>query len=216
MADTVTTNNWPSVMTDAGNEALATAVASGTPVKVAAVAVGDGGGAIYDPTTDQTALRGETYRAAPNSLSKDPNNPNWIICELVIPADVGGWYVREAGVFDDAGTLLCVAKVPESLKAALTDGTPYQMVIEVVMMVISADAVDLTIDTSTVLASVTYVNNVAGALTQEITNVEESSTIAVQIPGGKTTQVLAKKTNEDGDVVWINEMNPRVYFRGQF
>lgn len=169
----------------------------------------------------------EVFRAAPNSLSVDLDNPNWVICELVIPADVGGWYVREAGVFDDAGTLLCIAKVPESCKGQLTDGTPYQMVVEVAMLVVSADAVSLDIDTSTVLASVTYVNNVQTAvsqqiadtevaLAQQITNVASASAVSAQIPGGLTGEVLAKRTDADGDVKWRRERNPYTYFAGQF
>ncbi|MDI8954328.1 phage tail protein, partial [Salmonella enterica subsp. enterica serovar Anatum] len=32
-----------------------------------------------------------------NTLTVAPNNPNWLIAELVLPEEVGGWYVREVG-----------------------------------------------------------------------------------------------------------------------
>ena len=44
MADTVELNNYPSITTDAGKAAMAAAMANGTSVKIAAVAVGQPGG----------------------------------------------------------------------------------------------------------------------------------------------------------------------------
>ncbi len=74
------------------------------------MAVGDGGGQYYEPIASQTKLRHEVWRGEMNTLTVAPNNPNWLIAELVLPEDVGGWYVREVGVFDDEGELIAIGK----------------------------------------------------------------------------------------------------------
>ncbi len=39
----------------------------------------------YEPTASQTNLRHEVWRGEMNTLTVAPNNPNWLIAELVLP-----------------------------------------------------------------------------------------------------------------------------------
>lgn len=59
------------ITTNAGDEAIAAALASGTTKTFVYGAVGDGGGNYYELTKDQTALRGEKWRGN-CEVSKDP------------------------------------------------------------------------------------------------------------------------------------------------
>lgn len=122
------------------------------------MAVGDGGGQYYEPTASQTNLRHEVWRGEMNTLTVAPNNPNWLIAELVLPEDVGGWYVREVGVFDDEGELIAIGKFPESYKPLLPGGCGKQVCIRLIMEVSNTTAVTLTVDPSIVLATRDYVD----------------------------------------------------------
>uniref|UniRef100_UPI0009AC3F6B tail fiber protein n=1 Tax=Salmonella enterica TaxID=28901 RepID=UPI0009AC3F6B len=72
--------------------------------------------------------------------------------------DVGGWYVREVGVFDDEGELIAIGKFPESYKPLLPGGCGKQVCIRLIMEVSNTTAVTLTVDPSIVLATRDYVD----------------------------------------------------------
>ena len=57
------------------------------------------------------------WRQSVNRVFTDPENPNRLIAELVIPPETGGFWVREIGVFDDTGTMIAVGNTAESYKA---------------------------------------------------------------------------------------------------
>lgn len=96
-------NEFYTLLTDRGMAKIASALADKKQLHLQKMAVGDGGGQYYEPIASQTKLRHEVWRGEMNTLTVAPNNPNWLIAELVLPEDVGGWYVREVGVFDDEG-----------------------------------------------------------------------------------------------------------------
>lgn len=81
--------------------------------------VGDGGGKLPVPDAGQTGLIHEVWRHALNKISQDKRNSNYIIAELVIPPEVGGFWMRELGLYDDAGTLIAVANIPKVISQLL-------------------------------------------------------------------------------------------------
>ncbi|WP_205727694.1 phage tail protein, partial [Escherichia coli] len=84
---------------------------------------------------------------------------NYIIAELVIPPEVGGFWMRELGLYDDAGTLIAVANMAESYKPALAEGSGRSQTCRMVIIVSSVASVELTIDTTTVMATQDYVDD---------------------------------------------------------
>jgi phage-related tail fiber protein len=146
------------ILTLLGQAEIAAAVANGSQVPFAYMAIGDGNGAYYEPSEGQTILVHERYRAGINSVSVDPLNPNWIVVEMTIPAVTGGWYAREVGVFGENGNLLAVGKVPETYKPAFSEGAGKDLVIRTILEVSNASAVVLQVDPSVVLASKAYVD----------------------------------------------------------
>ncbi|EIX5966302.1 phage tail protein [Salmonella enterica] len=151
-------NEFYTLLTDRGMAKIASALADKKPIHLQKMAVGDGGGQYYEPTASQTNLRHEVWRGEMNTLTVAPNNPNWLIAELVLPEDVGGWYVREVGVFDDEGELIAIGKFPESYKPLLPGGCGKQVCIRLIMEVSNTTAVTLTVDPSIVLATRDYVD----------------------------------------------------------
>lgn len=86
------------LLTNAGAALEAVAHAAGKPVRLTHVAVGDGKGAVPEPTVGVTALVNEVYRRPIDSLSQDEDDPNIAWIHIVIPADVGGFWIREFAV----------------------------------------------------------------------------------------------------------------------
>ncbi|EPS8351909.1 phage tail protein [Escherichia coli] len=147
------------VLTNVGAAKLANATALGAQVEITQMAVGDGNGALPTPNPAQTALIHELRRAPLNSLSIDPNNANQIIAEQVIPEDVGGWWIREIGLFDKDGDMIAVANCAETYKPQLQEGSGRVQVVRMILIVSSTAAVTLKIDPSVVLATRQYVDD---------------------------------------------------------
>nr|WP_314602181.1 phage tail protein [uncultured Enterobacter sp.] len=147
------------VLTNVGAAKLANATALGAQVEITQMAVGDGNGALPTPNPAQTALVHELRRAPLNSLSIDPNNTNQIIAEQVIPEDVGGWWIREIGLFDKDGDMIAVANCAETYKPQLQEGSGRVQVVRMILIVSSTAAVTLKIDPSVVLATRQYVDD---------------------------------------------------------
>lgn len=87
------------LLTDAGAALEARAHAESKPVRLSHVAVGDGNGNVPTPTVAVTALINEVYRRPIDSLSRDEHDLNIAWVHAVIPADVGGFWIREFGIY---------------------------------------------------------------------------------------------------------------------
>ncbi|KNA29587.1 phage tail protein [Pantoea ananatis] len=147
------------LLTNIGAAKLANATALGAQVEITQMAVGDGNGALPTPNPAQTALTHELRRAQLNMLTIDPVNTNQIIAEQVIPEDVGGWWIREIGLFDKDDDMIAVANCAETYKPQLQEGSGRVQVIRVILIVSSTEAVTLKIDPSVVLATRKYVDD---------------------------------------------------------
>ena len=146
------------ILTELGEAKLANAIALGGTLKLKNMAVGDGNGNLPMPDRKQKALVREVRRAGLNQLTVDPANASQIIVEQVLPEDVGGWWLREIGIYDEAGDLCVVANCPPSYKPVMTEGSGRTQVVRVVLIVASTAAIELKIDPSVVLATRKYVD----------------------------------------------------------
>ncbi|MBD9579539.1 phage tail protein [Pseudomonas sp. BGr12] len=147
------------LLTTIGAGKLANATALGTTLKITQLAVGDGGGDVPAPDASRTQLVNEVRRAPLNRLSVDPANSAQIIAEQVIPEDVGGWWIREMGLYDEAGALIAYANCAPSYKPQLAEGSGRTQTVRIVLIVSNAASVELKIDPSVVLATREYVDN---------------------------------------------------------
>lgn len=178
------------ILTNVGRAKIANAVALGQQIQVTEMALGDGNGNPTNPVQTQTGLVRQVYRAQLNQLSTDHVNHSYIIAELVVPTDVGGWTVREVGLYDADGDLLAVGNFPDTYKPQLAEGASRDLVVRIIIEVSNASVVQLKIDPSVVLASRAWVE----------TNFLRRSKVA----GGLAGQVLTKRTNSDEDFQWRN------------
>ncbi|HDR2681404.1 TPA: phage tail protein [Enterobacter mori] len=154
------TVKYKTVITKAGAIKLAAAtLPNGKKVNLTAMAVGDGGGTLPVPDPNQIKLVKEVWRHALNKISQDKKNKNYIVAELLIPPETGGFWMRELGLYDDTGTLIAVGNMAESYKPALAEGSGRAQTVRMVIMVSDIESVELTIDTSTVMATQDYVDD---------------------------------------------------------
>ncbi|WP_270809049.1 phage tail protein [Aeromonas sp. QDB08] len=154
---------YSAILTNAGQAKLANALALGVPLKITHMAVGDGNGQPVTPKAAQTALVREQRRAPINTLFQDPTNQSQLVAEQIIPENVGDWWIREAGIFSEDGTLIAIANTPDTYKPLLSSGAGRTQIIRMVLIVSDTNSVELKIDPAVVLATRKYVDDVMKA-----------------------------------------------------
>lgn len=152
-------SQFMAILTAIGEAKQANAAALGLPWTFTQMGVGDANGADPQPSRTQTKLINERRRAPLNQIKVDPKNTNVIIAEQVIPENVGGWWIREIGLYDADGDLVAVANCAPSFKPLLEQGTGKTQVVRINFIVTSAANVTLKIDPSVVLATRQYVDD---------------------------------------------------------
>lgn len=178
-------------LTQYGIARVADAMSGGAPVELTHIAVGDGNGqSVPTATGAETELVREVRRSQIAAMYKDPADATTFMVEMTIPSDVGGWSIRELGVFDASGNLFAYAKFPDTYKPIAAEGTTRDMRIIGVVKVASTAVINLVIDAAVVLASRAWVLS--------------TITAGYLLPGGLTGQLPAKASNADGDIEWID------------
>ena len=151
-------SQFMAILTNVGAAKLANANALGIPWNLTALGVGDANGTDPVPSATQTKLINEQRRAPLNQLRVDPVNSAVIIAEQVIPADVGGWWIREIGLYDSDGDLVAVSNCAPSFKPALDQGSGRTQIVRMNFIVSSTNNIVLKIDPAVVLATREYVD----------------------------------------------------------
>jgi hypothetical protein len=147
------------ILTDVGAAKLANANVLGVPWNITEMGLGDANETDPQPSAKQTKLINEWRRRPLNQLRIDPVNPAVIIAEQVIPADEGGRWIREVGLYDADGDLVAVANCAPSFKPVLSQGSGRTQVVRMNLIVSSTAQISLKIDPSVVLATREYVDS---------------------------------------------------------
>ncbi|WP_407510286.1 phage tail-collar fiber domain-containing protein [Acinetobacter baumannii] len=188
---------YRSIHTTLGLQLLAQAESTGSQIRLTHMAVGDGGGQLIKLSPDMTALVRERFRAVVNRVYQDPENDLKFTAELIIPAAVGSFVIREIGIFDSNGNLFAVGNLPDITKPVAQDGITNDTVFRIPFFVKNAESVELKIDPNVVVATHSWIINTINT--------------AKLLPGGTTGQVLKKKSNNDGDVEWGNASEVNIF-----
>ncbi|ANN86124.1 tail protein [Enterobacter phage Arya] len=184
------------IHTNYGLQSLARAESTGVPINLTHMAVGDGNGNAVTPNPSQTTLVREQFRATINRVYQSADDPLRFTAELVIPASTGGFTLREVGVFDADGSLFAVGNLPDTYKPVDTEGAYSDTVVRLDFMVSNASTITLQVDPNVVVVTQQWISN--------------NVTAGTIIPGGTTGQVLAKQSNTDGDVHWVDPTQANV------
>jgi phage-related tail fiber protein len=146
------TKEFYSLITNIGLGKIQEALNNGTKLDLKYIAVGDSNGAYYEPSEEQMALKSERYRAEITELTS-------LTAKSLIPASVGGFYMREFGIFDSENNLILVGKQPETYKPVETEGSFKELWIKVVIVAINPNVIELKIDPTIQMASQSWVLN---------------------------------------------------------
>ncbi len=87
--------SYKCIHTTVGLELMTQAEATGTQIRLTHVAVGDGNGNPVTPNEGMTTLVRERYRSTANRVWQDPVISNKFSAEMIIPASVSGFTLRE-------------------------------------------------------------------------------------------------------------------------
>ncbi len=147
MAEYITT------MTEYGAARLAQAALTGVAVDFAEMAVGDGGGSVPVPDPTSAQLVNEVYRARLNRVVVTDTAANIIRTEMIMLPQVGGFWLREAALYDEAGHCLAVASLPPSYKPLLSEGSGRLHSVNLWIAVSNTASVELKADPSVILAT---------------------------------------------------------------
>ncbi len=179
------TSQFYAILTNVGAAKQANADALGIAWKITEMAVGDGNPgnvenpALPQPSANWTALLNEWRRAPLNQLKVDDKDSSIIVAEQIIPADIGGRWIREIGLYDADGDLVAVANCAPTYKPLLNQGSGRTQVVRMNLIVSSASNVQLKIDPSVVLATREWVTTgLAGKV-----NVADKATKAIAEAG---------------------------------
>lgn len=178
-------------LTAAGEAAFARAAITGEPVGFTHMAVGDAEDISGVSVTERSGLINERYRAPLNRLVIADQGQNILRAEMIMLPQVGGFWVREAALYDEDGVCLAVANVPPSYKPQLEQGSGRLQAVNLWVSVSSTADVQMKADPTVIIASVAeverakneakdYADNVAGQLETDIQQV-----IAVAIAAAK-------------------------------
>lgn len=140
-----------STLTEAGAALDAAARVSGTPVRLTHIAVGDGAGDVPDPDPQATSLRREICRRRVERIFVDPDNPCLVWLELTLPTDVGGFWIREIGIFaatDEGMVLFAVGSHAPYYKAKLDSGLASEHTIRIGITVSSEAVVEMRVSSA--------------------------------------------------------------------
>lgn len=157
------TTQFGGLLTNVGVAQQANSAALGLPWNISHMLIGDAGGEpsqTPDPTpkTTQTALIRQVYRAQLNALYPSPADPAVLVAELVVPPEVGGWWIRELALEDAAGNFIAVASPAPSYKPLLNQGSGRTQTIRMHVVFGNLANITLKVDPSVVLATRDYVD----------------------------------------------------------
>lgn len=149
---------YSALITTAGAERLANAAVTGTPIAIVEMAVGDGDGLLPIPNGANTNLIKEQYRGALNKLVIADSDASVIEAEMIMPPQIGGFWLRELALYAENGECIAVGNMPETYKPLLAEGSGRFQIIRMQLKVCSTAAVELIADPSVILATVEDVN----------------------------------------------------------
>lgn len=212
------------LLTEIGKAKIANSAGFGSKINFVKMKVGDGGGFYYNPREDQEDLINTVWEGNITHVAIDEKNPNWINVEMMIPANVGGFMIREYGVFDEDNNMLAIAKCAESYKPLAEDGSTKELIMKMVLTVSNTENITLKIDPTIIFAKkseieilenkiknikipVTSVNSKTGAIELKAEDIKTNSGESVESQLADITKQQDDITTKQGDLINLKTTN---------
>lgn len=170
---------YHSLFTEKGLALLRESIQNGTKLGITHMSFGDGGGMLPTPDATFTHMVNEVYRVALNRLAPSRENPNWLEADGVIPSAVGGFNIREVGLWA-GNVMVAYANYPPTYKPSGDQGTAQIKSIRIVLQIDNTANFELKIDASIVMATIQALEDVK---VEVIDYVDETKTHTVDYIG---------------------------------
>ena len=165
------------IPTLAGQAAVLAAMEPGAdPIELSQFAVGDGNGAYVTPLETWTQLVNQRAIVPIAAIDREDNVMK---IDGIFDETIGGFTIREAGIFDADGILLFVAAVPPTQKTSISEGTEQSLTLGMDILVSDTANITLVIE-GTSYATHNYVNEQVANLRTKITTPLRPYFIAVK------------------------------------
>ena len=183
-------SQYHSLFTKQGLDLLRIAIQSGTKLGITHMSYGDGGGTLPEPDDNFKKMVNEVYRTPLNRLAPSKDNPNWLEADGVIPSAVGGFNIREVGLW--AGdVMVAYANYPPTYKPSADQGTAQIKTIRIVLQIDNTANFELKIDASVVMATVEYVNDILNKTNVSVNTIND----------------LKKEQIQNNKIVYVKSVN---------
>lgn len=190
------------VVTDYGVAEMMKSVKEETKVNITKFAVGDGNGNECTPSTGQTRLVKEVWRGVVGNCYISEDSENLLIVESVIPSDIGGFTIREMGLFDDKGGLIAVCNTPNTQKVRVSDGVVHELNLSMEIALTNTESVQLVIDPNVITVTKRELEKVRTDVEAEISAVQR--VILQMLVNGEAHVPLS---TEDGKILTAENMD---------
>lgn len=161
---------YHSLFTEKGLELLRESIQNGTKLGITHMSFGDGGGLLPVPNASYTQMVNEVYRVQLNRLAPSNKNPNWLEADGVIPSAVGGFNIREVGLWA-GNVMVAYANYPPTYKPTGDQGTAQIKTIRIVLQIDNTANFELKIDASIVMATIQSVEDAKLEVYQNVINI---------------------------------------------
>lgn len=132
------------------NKLLKTA-SNGSKIILKEVVVSDFDGELSESIT---TIPNEKYRGAINAITINESDSNILDVDAIIPPDVGGFYIKTAGIYCDDGSLFAVARLADTYKPLLNEGSSKDITLNFKLQIANAsESIILKVDNNIVLAT---------------------------------------------------------------
>lgn len=139
------------LLTLSGINKLLKTASDGSKIVLKEIVVSDYDGELSEQTT---SIPNEKYRGAINAVTIDESDSNILDVDMVIPPEVGGFYIKTAGIYCDDGSLFAVARLADTYKPLLNEGSSKDITLNFKLQIANAsESIILKVDNNVVLAT---------------------------------------------------------------
>ena len=139
------------LLTASGINKLLKTAGDGSKIALKEVVVSDYEGELSEQTT---SIPNEKYRGAINAVTIDESDSNILDVDAIIPPEVGGFYIKTAGIYCDDGSLFAVARLADTYKPLLSEGSSKDITLNFKLQIANAsESIILKVDNNIVLAT---------------------------------------------------------------
>ncbi|WP_103644892.1 phage tail protein [Campylobacter concisus] len=139
------------LLTSSGINKLLKTASDGSKIALKEIVVSDYDGELSEQTT---SIPNEKYRGAINAVTIDENDNNILDVDAIIPPEVGGFYIKTAGIYCNDGSLFAVARLADTYKPLLNEGSSKDITLNFKLQISNAnESIILKVDNNVVLAT---------------------------------------------------------------